>query len=141
MVDSGFPLGTDADGRWRFNCRQRCTGLRQQTDAVTGYSREHMSHRRRFASVGASCRATWCSRPRIFERIRPEAQHVPVGVGDLHLARPWKTLRRMEDRGTLRLELFVQGLNVADANPHPGSRLALVALGQVDSRVTRFATT
>jgi hypothetical protein len=50
----------------------------------------------------------------------------------LHLVCPRKILWWVKDRRACNFVFFIQGLDVADANPHPGSRLTLVALRQID---------
>lgn len=61
-------------------------------------------------------------------RIGSESQDVAVGIADLHFPGPRKALRRMKnDRARARV-LLVERPNVADADPDPRSRLALIAL-------------
>jgi hypothetical protein len=60
---------------------------------------------------------------------------VPVGIADLHLESPGRVLWRMNDGGPCRLELFIECGDVLYSDPHPGTRLPLIAFGQVDGRV------
>ena len=58
---------------------------------------------------------------------------MPVGIPDLHLTCPGKVLRGLENCGAALTVFFVQGLDVIDAEPHPGPRLPLVSFRQVDA--------
>ena len=63
-----------------------------------------------------------------------------VRVADFHFAGPRKVLGRLEDGRTALAVLVVEGFDVLNAKPDPGSWLTLVTSGQVNARpVSRHA--
>src|SRR5215207_7893999 len=71
-----------------------------------------------------------------FDGLRSEAQYVPVGIGDVQLARtPWIVGRLVPHERVAPPELDVQRVRVADAEVHPAARVTLFALREHERRV------
>ena len=67
-------------------------------------------------------------------RLRPQPQHVPVRILDLHLECPRVVRRRHADGHAAGLQFLIEDCNVPNAEPDPCPTASLAAATQVDAR-------
>jgi hypothetical protein len=67
-------------------------------------------------------------------RLRPQPQHIPVRILDLHLDGPRVVRRRHADGHAAGLQFRIDDCNVLNAEPDPCPTASLAAATQVDAR-------
>src|SRR2546425_7687371 len=70
----------------------------------------------------------------IGEWLRPESEHVPIGIPNVDLERPGIVSRCAADRRPAGAVFLVESRNVVDTDPGPGAGTSLGVAAEIDTR-------